>query len=483
MNSTQTVRTRFAPSPTGHLHVGGARTALFNYLYSRHHHGQFLLRIEDTDKERSDVELTESILDSLKWLDLSWDEPKLYQSQQEKRHQEICKQLLEKDLAYRCFCSPENLTSKRKIAQEQDADTKYDRSCINLSQDEITKNLKNQIPYTLRFRVPDGKTTYQDLVHGSITVQHKEIDDFVIQRSDGSPVYQIAVVVDDHDMGITHVIRGDDHLSNTPKQILLYQAMGWNLPQFGHVPLILGTDKKRLSKRHGASSIEAYRDQGVLPQALINFLALLGWSPGDDREILDLKTMIQAFSLDRISKKSAVFDTQKLEWMNASYISDVSNDILLDMLYPKLIKLNLMSDTMDTEQKVYLNRILDLLKPRLKMMNDFMDQANYFFHDPTSYEEKAVQKHLMKPEVQKRLILIHEKLEQCHLWEEESLESLIRQTAEQLDIGAGKLIHPIRIAITGMGSSPGLFEVMVLLGRERVIDRLEKAIQWLDRQT
>ena len=476
MNTLHTVRTRFAPSPTGYLHVGGARTAIFNYLFARHAQGEFLLRIEDTDKERSDDKMTTAILNSMEWLRLSWDGTPLYQSGRGNRHAEVCEQLYRMHQAYPCFCTPENLAIKRQEAQNKGEDTRYDRTCLGLSEEKIAENIKHGMPFTLRFHVPEGSTTFQDLVHGPVHVDHKEIDDFIIRRSDGTPVYQIAVVVDDHDMGITHVIRGDDHLSNTPKQILLYQALGWQLPQFGHVPLILGSDKKRLSKRHGATAIESYREQGILPEALVNFLILLGWSPGDDREIMPLETLVQEFSLERISRKPAVFDPQKLEWMNATYIAKTSNDALLRMLSPEILKNGWLSDPMTPAEKEMLHQILDLLKPRMKSLNDFTGQAAYFFEDPGVYNEKAVRKHWTAPEVSQRLEQIRKRLQQCKQWREASLESLIRQTAEEMGVGAGKLIHPIRLAITGRESSPGLFEVMVLLGRACVIRRIEAAI-------
>jgi len=479
MNTSTSVRVRFAPSPTGHLHVGGARTALFNYLFARHEQGRFFVRIEDTDKERSDPRFIESILDSLKWLGLSWDESPLYQSRRQQRHIDICRQLLKSGHAYRCFCTPEISESRRSAIQSKNKDAKYLHKCIHLTKEQIREYCQNKIPFTVRFLVPEGETTFDDIIHGSITVQNQEIDDFIIQRSDKSPVYQIAVVSDDHDMGITHVLRGDDHLSNTPKQILLYQALNWRLPEFGHLPLILGPDKKRLSKRHGATSVEMYRNQGILPITLNNFLALLGWSPGNDLETMDMNTMIHLFTLDRISRKPAVFDLQKLEWMNSAYIAQADNAYLLEYLRPEILKLGWLDQSEYGSKTDYLNQILDLLKPRMKTIYDFIDQAPYFFKDPDTYDNKAVQKHWISQENDERMKWIHRQLKHCKTWNESSLELLIRNAAENIGVGAGKLIHPLRLAVTGRGVSPGLFEVMAVLGRERVMARLNNAIKYI----
>jgi len=311
-NKKRSPRVRFAPSPTGALHVGGARTALFNFLYARHHQGRFLLRIEDTDVSRSQQELTEQILRSLRWLGLNWDGEPVHQSTRRENHLEACRSLLESGHAYPCFCDAGMLQRKREESLKKTGEYKYDGTCRSIPLDDANQRMESGVPHTLRFKVPDGATTFDDAVRGTVTVDHAEIDDFILLRSDGTPVYQVAVVVDDHDMGITHVIRGDDHLSNTPKQILVYQALEWNLPVFAHVPMILGPDKKRLSKRHGATSVEEYQKNGYLSDALVNFLALLGWSPGDDREMMSLDEMIEAFSLDRISKTPSVFDETKL---------------------------------------------------------------------------------------------------------------------------------------------------------------------------
>ena len=471
------VRVRFAPSPTGYLHIGGARTALFNYLFARHHDGQFLLRIEDTDQSRSQPEMTEQILTSLKWLHLVWDEEIVYQSGRLEQHQVLCKTLLENGFAYPCFCSPDELKEKRKEAEKKFGGYQYDRHCLSLNQEEIQNKYSQGLPHTLRFRVSDGEVAFDDLVHGRIIVRCSELDDFIVQRSDGTPVYQIAVVSDDHEMGITHIIRGDDHLSNTPKQILIYRAMGWNMPHFAHVPLILRTDKKRLSKRHGAVSVEAYQKMGFLQQSMVNYLALLGWSPGNNVEMMNLEGLIDSFDLQRISKKSAIFDEQKLLWMNDYYINQLDQKALLELIGPMLIQAGLCDESALRDQKSYIMRYIDLLKPKVKKLSDFIERGSYFFKDPDSFDEKSVQKYWLREGVVDYLqeLIIH--LESAKTWDEETLETEIRGMAEAKGMGAGKIIHPVRLAITGFGVSPGLFELMAVLGKDKVVRRIRKAVQ------
>ncbi|MFQ5583570.1 MAG: glutamate--tRNA ligase, partial [Calditrichia bacterium] len=321
--NTENIRTRFAPSPTGFLHVGGARTALFNWIYARRHGGKFLLRVEDTDRVRSTPENTRKIFDDLIWLGINWDEEVIYQSTRSDIYRQYANLLLETDKAYRCFCTAETLAKKRHLAEQNKLPYLYDKTCRRLAPEVVSQNLRENKPFTLRLRVPEGETAWRDLIRENIRVANSEIDDFIILRSDGTPIYQLAVVVDDHFMEITHVIRGDDHISNTPKQILLYNAFGWDIPLFGHIPLILGADKKRLSKRHGATSVGEFRERGYLADALKNYLVLLGWSPGDDREIMSMDEIIKRFSLENIQKKSAIFDEAKLQWFNALYIRNL----------------------------------------------------------------------------------------------------------------------------------------------------------------
>lgn len=479
MTKTKSVRVRFAPSPTGYLHIGGARTALFNTLFARHNVGKFLLRIEDTDVSRSDGEMTEAILRSLRWLGLVWDEEPVYQSTRLERYRAVCKELVRKGSAYPCFCTPEELAEKRGETKEE---YKYDRKCVGLSEKEVREKRDLGVPRTIRFFVPEGETTFDDAVRGRVTVQNKEIDDFIILRSDESPVYQVAVVVDDHDMGITHVIRGDDHLSNTPKQILIYRAVGWEVPEFAHVPMILGSDKKRLSKRHGAASVEEYREAGFLPQTVVNFLALLGWSPGDDREIMSLEEMVESFTLDRISKNPAVFDETKLTWMNDQYLTRMTDEELLEPVVAVLQEKGLVDEDFVRENGQYLLGFIGMMKGRMKKLTDFADLGRYFFVDPEEYEEDTVRKHWKKEGVLQKLQKLTGRLESMAKWTEEELERVLRGLAEEEGIGAGKIIHPTRLALTGFGVSPGLFELMALLGKKRVIRRLRTAVDYLERK-
>lgn len=479
MEKKSPVRVRFAPSPTGWLHIGGARTALFNWLFARHHNGQFLLRIEDTDRARSNAEMTQGILDSLAWLGLDWDEEIVYQAQGIDRHKAVAAALLDGGRAYRCFCTPESLQAKREAAEKAGGGYVYDGSCRALSDEAVAAKLDEGTPFTVRFKAPEGETVFNDAVRGTVTVQNNEIDDFIILRSDGTPVYQVAVVVDDHDMGITHVIRGDDHLSNTPKQILIYRAMDWAEPRFGHVPMILGPDKKRLSKRHGATAVGEYKDAGFLPEAVTNYLALLSWSPGDDREILSQADLVEAFSIDKVSKNASVFDEAKLEWMNGQYIYALSDKDLLERVLPGMEAAGLLSLPLKSEKEALMRQIVPLLKERMKRVTDFPELSAYFFNDPKEYEEKAAKKHWLKEGVTERMEAIVSLYEGLDAWTEEALESSLRQLAESLEVGAGKLIHPIRLAVTGRGSSPGLFELLTVLGQETVLRRLRAGMEWI----
>jgi len=473
MRNSDEIRVRFAPSPTGYLHIGGARTALFNYLFARHHKGTFLLRIEDTDTARSRKEMTDQIMSSLKWLNIIWDGDPVMQSENTEQHRQVCFELFEKGVAYPCFCTPEELDQRRK----ETGSYMYDGKCRNIPLIEQKARMESGEPYVLRFRVEEGETGFTDRVRGDVKINNKEIDDFVILRSDGTPVYQIAVVVDDHEMGISHVIRGDDHLSNTPKQILIYKAMGWDIPEFAHIPMILGPDKKRLSKRHGATSVEEYRDAGILGEALVNYLALLGWSPGDDREKLSIDELVELFSLERVSKNPAVFDEAKLQWLNGKYIRDMDTKELVSNVKPLLEKDGLLGDKSDE----FVFRFTELMKERAKNFKDFAESGSYFFIDPESYEDKAVKKYWIKQGVKSRLQKVLISMKNIEDWNERGIEEAIRGLAQQEDVGAGKYIHPVRLALTGRGQSPGLFELMELLGKDIVLKRLDRALNYLDK--
>lgn len=459
--------TRFAPSPTGYLHVGGARTALFNFLLARKNHGTFRLRIEDTDKQRSNEAMTQEIIYGLQWLGLTWDGKLVHQADNNKRHRQVADQLYQDKTVYPCFCSKEELEIHRKNYQ-------YDGHCRSLTPEQIESYLEKKKPFSLRLKVPDGQTSWIDEIHGQISVENKEIEDFIILRSDGSPVYNLAVVVDDHDMAINFVLRGDDHISNTPKQILLYQALGWVLPRFAHVPLILGEDKKRLSKRHGAASVEEYRQKGILPEALFNFLALLGWNPKDDKEIFSTEELIAAFSLRGISKKSAVFDEQKLAWLNQQYTIRTESNKLLPLVVEFWQNAGLIDSTVvnNKNKRNWLIRLIDLLKARATYLSDFIDLTEYFFRDPQTYDQDGIRKYFKEEIIWNVLAEATGKFEKMRNFDEAALEDIVRNLAAAHNLSAGKLIHPLRLAISGRAATPGLFEVMALLGRETVLRRL-----------
>lgn len=473
--------TRFAPSPTGYLHVGGARTALFNYLFARQHQGVFRLRIEDTDRERSSDEMTRQIFEGLEWLGLNWDGEVIYQGANAQRHRQLAEKLLTEGKAYRCFCTKEELEEKRKQAQKRKETYRYDGTCRYLTPEQIQENLAAGKPFSIRFRVPEtGETAWNDGVFGHISVRNDEFGDLIIVRSDGSPVYQLAVVVDDHDMGITHVIRGADHISNTAKQILLYQAFGWPVPQFAHLPLILGPDKKRLSKRHGAASVAEYRKMGVLPEALFNYLALLGWSPGDDREILSRQEIIASFSLDHISKQNAIFDQTKLEWLNGEYITRTPAEALFADVTRRWVEAGYISEPDIERMKSYLLRVIELLKSRVRLLSDYVTYGIYYFRDPLSYDPKGVRKHLKDPRVWRWLARTADELEKITDFQQAAIEETVRSVAENAGVSAAKIIHPLRLALSGMTVSPGIFEVMEVLGKETVIRRIHQFIEKKD---
>jgi len=471
------VRVRFAPSPTGYLHVGGARTALFDWLFSRKHGGTFILRIEDTDVERSTEESTQGILEAMKWLGLDWDEGPYFQSQRLEQHQAAVLRLIESGDTYYCFCSPDTLERKRQEAAAKKIDFKYDRTCFRLSPDDVKRRLAAGERAAVRFRVPEGAITFRDEVIGDITIESNTIEDFVLLRSNSQPTYHVGVVVDDIDMGITHVIRGTEHISNTPKQILLYRALNAPIPSFGHVPMILGPDKTKLSKRHGATSVMTYAEQGIVPEALRNFLALLGWSPGNDQEIFDDQELIQAFSLQGISKANAVFNPEKLAWFNAQYLAKLPHEKLAQYLKPEFMKAGLWRDSFEQEQALWFRALVDLFRPRAKVLQDFPRQARMFIADDIEMDPAAVEKFLKDPKARENLRTLASRLEGLSEFTLQSTESVVRGLANELGIKAGELISPARVALTGQTASPGIFDVITLLGREKTVSRLRKASQ------
>jgi nondiscriminating glutamyl-tRNA synthetase len=478
MVEKEKVRVRIAPSPSGFLHVGTARAALYNWLFARKHKGSFILRIEDTDRARSDKEMEYSIIEGLTWLGLDWDEGPYYQSERLEIYRKYAERLVSSKKAYYCYCTPEELAERRERAKRDKRDVKYDRKCLNLSEEEQQRFETEKRPKALRFLIPEGETVFEDLIHGSVKKKNEEIEDFVIMKSDGTPTYNLAVVVDDHEMGITHVIRGDDHIPNTPKQVLLYNALDIPLPKFAHLPLILGEDKSKLSKRHGAVSVVQYREDGFLSEVLFNFLALLGWSPGEDREIMVREEILRDFSLERITKKGAVFDIQKLEWMNGIYINDTEEERLFELVLPFYKKKGWFDDSIVETRKDYFLLVISVLKGRMKRLSDFPVYSSYFFTDVDEYEEKGVKKHFTKDVIP----LLKEVIEQMRGlgdFSKENLEDVIRKIAEEKGVKPSKLIHPIRLAVSGMVVGPGLFEILEILGQKQVINRLTKAIKYI----
>ena len=473
-NSQPDVRVRFAPSPTGYLHIGGARTAIFNWLFARKNNGKFFLRIEDTDVVRSSQEVVDAIFESLKWLGLNWDDEPRYQSQRFDVYRRIAEELVQKRKAYHCYCGQEDDPEDNAGEGERNKCQCY---LLTVKEKEALDRRGN--PRAIRFWVPDGTTIIDDQVYGSMEFNNSEIENFVILRSDKIPTYHLAVVVDDHDMGITHIIRGEDHISNTPKHILLYHALGWEPPKYAHVPLILGEDKKRLSKRHGATSVMEYMDMGILPDAMVNYLALLGWSPGDDREIFRIPELIEAFSINGISRKSAVFDPKKLEWVNSEHLKIYPTEELLQWVLPSLRESHLITD-FDAERKVpYLIRVLDLFKNRMKTTKDLAKYGRYFFKDPERYDEKALQRYWEGAETKDRLQRLKDRLNAQEEFTADKIEEVTRTLASELGVSAAKLIHPMRILLTGFSVSPGLFEMMEVLGRDTCLRRVERGLKIL----
>ena len=477
-------RVRFAPSPTGHLHVGGARTALFNWLFARRTGGVFVLRIEDTDLERSSDEMIAGILDGLRWLGLDWDEGPIVggphapylQSQRLDRHRAMADRLVAQGSAYYCSCTPEELKAKREAAEAASGGWIYDRTCLGLAPDEYAARERRGLPRAVRFKVPVGETTFHDLVHGPIAFDNATIEDFVILRSDRQPTYHLSVVSDDIDMGITHVVRGDDHISNTPKQILLYRAVGAPVPTFAHVPLILGSDKKRLSKRHGATSVMEYAKQGYLPEAMMNFLALLGWSPRSNQELFSRDELVAAFSIEGISGGNAVFNAEKLDWFNQQHLVRLSADELTRRLKPLLEEAGLWSEEYATGRSEWFAAVLDLFRPRAKRLDDFVTQGRFFLTDAIEFDPTAVEKHLRVPGMADHLAAIDAAFSALAVFDPAGTEAAVRGVAEARGLKAGTLIHAVRVAMTGKTVSPGLFEVLALLGQDRVRARLAAAV-------
>ncbi len=461
------VKTRFAPSPTGYLHVGGARTALFSWLYARHCQGQFVLRIEDTDRERSTQPAIDAIIDSMKWLNLGWDEGPYYQTKRFDRYKEVIDKLLAEGKAYKCYCSKERLEQMREEQMKAGLKPRYDGHCRDDNKEHDPSE-----PYVVRFRNPDdGVVSFDDMVKGHVEFKNSELDDFIIQRSDGTPTYNFCVVVDDWDMGITHVIRGDDHVNNTPRQINLYKALGANIPVFCHLAMILGDDGAKLSKRHGAVSVMQYREDGYLPEALINYLVRLGWSHGD-QEIFTLEEMINLFDLDAITRSASGFNTKKLDWLNAHYMKTLPAGEVAKELVWHLNRLGITDLTKGPDPVLVVKNYAE----RTHTLKEMAQKSQIYYTDFEEYDKAGVKKWIKEGSVD-ILKAALEVLTKLDSWDSESIDKVLEQLAKDRDVGMGKVGQPLRIALTGAAMSPGIGDTMVLVGKERSLVRISRAIE------
>ncbi|HRN25238.1 MAG: glutamate--tRNA ligase [Ignavibacteriaceae bacterium] len=478
----ETPRVRFAPSPTGYLHVGGLRTALYNYLFAKHNNGTFVLRIEDTDRNRFVEGAVKNLINALKWAGLNFDEgPEAggnfgpyMQSERLDIYKKYADELIEKGKAYYCFCTPERLKDLREEQEKQKLpQAKYDKHCLHLSKDEADKNLSAGIPKVVRLNViPNQTIKFDDVVREHVEFESNNVDDQVLIKSDGYPTYHLANVVDDHLMKITHVIRGEEWLSSTPKHVLLYDSFGWERPIFAHLPLLLNPDRSKLSKRQGDVAVEDYRDKGFLKDALINFVALLGWNAGDDKEFYYMDELIKCFSLERVNKAGAVFDLQKLNWLNAEHLRKKSSDELLSLLKDEIQKSKFKDQNFSDE---YLKLIIESMKERVSFVKEFIDTCSYFYEAPTEYEQKSIEKN-WKPETPSYLNKLKVGFELLSSASKEDYENVLAKVSEELNVGKGKLIHPLRLAVSGQSTGPGMFDLLFILGKDEVIKRIDTAI-------
>ena len=463
------VRTRFAPSPTGYLHIGGARTALFNFLFTRHHGGKFVLRIEDTDRERSTPEAIQAILDALKWLELDYDEGPFYQTERYPLYKQKVQELLAMGKAYPCTCTAADLDAKRQAAMKEKRKPSYDGTCRPA--EGVIAALPTDKPYTIRFRTPrEGTTVVKDLIKGDVVFENHELDDLIIARTDGTPTYNFCVVIDDIDMAITHIIRGDDHLSNTPRQIHFYQALGSPLPQFAHVPLILGTDKARLSKRHGATSVMAYRDMGYFSEAVVNYLVRLAWSHGD-QEIFTRQELIDMFGLESVGKAAGVFNPEKFLWVNFHYLKSKPLPQLAEDVIPYIQA----KGYPVPQDRQWLEKMIATLRERAKTLVELVEMARYYLDDQIIYDERAAAKFLT-PATADSMAALAGKLAALSEFTEANLEHAFASTLEELGLKMGELAQPVRVALTGSTVSPGIHDVIAVLGKERTVARLNQAV-------
>ncbi len=477
------IRVRIAPSPTGYFHVGTARTAIYNWLLARKHSGKFLLRIEDTDRERSKKEYVDIILDGLKWLGLDWDEDIVYQSKRiaENSYRPHIDRLLEEGKAYRCFYEPDELKAERDKARKEKRNFKA-RKYRDISPDEAERYMKEGRSFTVRLKLPtEGEAVFHDEVSGDVRRSYDDLDDLIIMKSDGNPIYNFAVVVDDHDMEITHVIRGNDHITNTFYQIEIYKALGWEIPKFAHLPMILRPDRSKVSKRKGDKGVTEYRTDGYLPQALLNYAALVGWSPKDDREKMSIDEMIESFSLDGINPNNAIFDIEKLNWLNGEYLREMDSNKLVDMVSPYLIEAGLTTIYWIETNWHWTVRVIDSLKDRCRLLTEYVELGHYFFRSEFDYDAKGVRKHFKADGTAGLLQSVLDDFEGVSRWNKDTLEKVIRDLADKLEIKPAKLIHPTRLAVSGMTKGPGLFDILELLGKTEVQNRINRAIEYIEK--
>jgi len=476
------VRVRFAPSPTGYLHVGGLRTALYNYLFAKHNNGKFVLRIEDTDRNRYVEGAVENLITTMKWAGLDFDEgPEIggefgpyFQSQRLEIYNKYVNELIEKGNAYSCFCSAERIQNLREEQQVQKLQAKYDKHCLNLTKEEIEQKMQAGEKYVIRLNVPvNQRIIIEDIVRGNVEFNSDTVDDQILIKSDGFPTYHLANVVDDHLMKITHVIRGEEWLTSTPKHVLLYDFFEWERPKFAHLPLLLNPDKSKLSKRQGDVAVEDYQKKGYLKEALINFVALLGWNAGDDVELYEMEQLIEKFSLDRVNKAGAVFNVEKLDWLNFEHLKKKPNEEILTMLKEELKHSKYSEKNFPDE---YLLNVIDSMKERVSFVKEFIEKSFYFFESPTEFDESVIQKR-WKEDTPHQLTELQSAFEKLENPDKEDFENALRSTAEKLDVGAGKLIHPLRLAVSGTGQGPGLFDLLFTLGKEEVIKRINTALE------
>ena len=481
------VRVRFAPSPTGDLHIGGVRTALFNWLFARHNKGDFILRIEDTDKKRSSLKSRKQILSALNWLGLNRDEgPEsggeygpYYQSKRGQVYQKALNYLLDKELAYKCYCTPEEVEELKKKEEKAGRQPLYPGHCRNLSNEEEKKLQEEGRSYVIKLKTPDkGNTIVNDLLRDRVYFDNTLQEDFIIAKSNGEPAYNFACVVDDHAMNISHIIRADEHLSNTHRQIMLYNALDYELPEFAHVAMILAPDRSKLSKRHGATSVDEFREKGFLPQGLLNYLLLLGWSPGNDQELMNLNKAIKLFSLEGISKNAAIYDKKKMTWFNGQYMRNLDLEKIIDYVLPFLEKTSFYEK--DFIEKVRLYNIIDAVRQRSKTINELINGISYFYNDNFTYDEKGVKKHFKTHNIVTILENDIDCLKNVKKFNREKIEEIYRDRSKKLDVKAARMIHTTRMALSGRTSGPGLFTLVELIGREESIKRLERALEYVN---